>query len=178
MCCHFEFALNLTHSTWTMAEGVVSGWLTKRGEIRKNWKKRYFVLQRDGFLKYYGSDLDAACVSAKNLIDLRTVSVITTGSNVSLHLSTSILILKLSDWPDASKSACRFALVTPKRVFYFFSDSAEEAKKWIISLNKVAKEVCNVSSAVQVSHAASAPDPALPLFKVDTCFDAHRTLCR
>ena len=60
----------------------MSGWLTKRGELRKSWKRRFFVLEANGILKYYASKLDITMSSARNLIDLRTVSVITAGNNV------------------------------------------------------------------------------------------------
>jgi hypothetical protein len=75
---------------------VCTGWLTKRGHVRKNWKRRYFVLESNGFLKYYGSNVDSA---AKNLIDLRTVSVITTGRNVSLRASFLTLVFMIYFYP-------------------------------------------------------------------------------
>eukprot|EP00048_Salpingoeca_helianthica_P013907 m.211013 g.211013 ORF g.211013 m.211013 type:complete len:1045 (+) comp15559_c1_seq12:5915-9049(+) len=107
---------------------VCTGWLTKRGDIRKNWKRRYFVLEANGFLKYYGTNVDAA---AKNLIDLRTVSVITTGSN-------------LSEWPESSNPGCRLALVTKKRVLYFYSETTQECSTWLEALNRIAAEVCSL----------------------------------
>ncbi len=115
-----------------MEGGVVkSGWLTKRGEIRTNWKRRYFVLEASGFLKYYGSDLDTAVASAKNVIDMRNVSVITTGSN-------------LNEWPHDAAPDRRIALVTKKRVFYFYSEAVSECRDWVAALNKTAAEICNV----------------------------------
>ena len=32
------------------------GWITKQGQIRKNWKLRYFVLYNDGKLEYFKSE--------------------------------------------------------------------------------------------------------------------------
>ena len=34
---------------------IRTGWATKRGQIKKSWKRRYFVLRSDMSLSYYKS---------------------------------------------------------------------------------------------------------------------------
>jgi hypothetical protein len=74
---------------------AISGWLTKRGDLRKKWKRRFFVLERNGFLKYFNSSLDVSVSSAINMVDLRSISVITTGNTVScINRLDRLLLLK------------------------------------------------------------------------------------
>ena len=37
-------------------EVLKEGYLTKQGHVRKNWKRRWFVLYADGELAYYADE--------------------------------------------------------------------------------------------------------------------------
>jgi len=50
------------------------GWLEKRGKVRKNWTRRYFVL-KDNELKYYKSDKPTERSQGKIILDGCTVEI-------------------------------------------------------------------------------------------------------
>jgi hypothetical protein len=54
---------------------VKRGWLTKRGELVRNWKLRWFVLE-GAALTYYKSDLLAAGGVPQGAVDLASVSAV------------------------------------------------------------------------------------------------------
>lgn len=83
------------------------GYLVKRGAIHKNWKKRWFVLQKN-FLKYYKDKKDDAPIRTIDLIE-------------AMHA--------VEDFCDGRKNCFRLAL--PNRIFYFVANSPLEAKSWI-----------------------------------------------
>ena len=37
---------------------VKTGWLTKRGDFIKSWKKRYFIIYSNGAVEYYAKEQD------------------------------------------------------------------------------------------------------------------------
>ena len=96
-----------------------SGFLYKRGHIRKNWKKRWFVLDRDG-LSYY------------------------TSPPVSTALCDSRLIRKLNLkqvlWIDTSEHKFKqkfcFTLYFPGVKYSIHASEEEEYEAWISILNK------------------------------------------
>ncbi|XP_057303591.1 dual adapter for phosphotyrosine and 3-phosphotyrosine and 3-phosphoinositide-like [Hydractinia symbiolongicarpus] len=83
------------------------GYLVKRGAIHKNWKKRWFVLQKN-LLKYYSDRKDHTPIRSINLSEAEQVS---------------------EDFCD-NKRNC-FRLVLPSRTFYFVAGSPEEIKSWV-----------------------------------------------
>eukprot|EP00794_Sanderia_malayensis_P017440 gene17440-19184_t len=83
------------------------GYLVKRGAIHKNWKKRWFTLQKNE-LKYFrikGASKPIRTLNLENALDIRE-----------------------DDTMD--KLNC-FALVFPWRTFYFYAGSSREAGEWI-----------------------------------------------
>jgi len=83
------------------------GYLTKQGFVRKNWKRRYCILQ-SGKLAYY-----------KHPQDKRPAG------EVILSERSSIL---------SSENDPYFRVVTEARTFTFCADSAIEANEWVYAL--------------------------------------------
>lgn len=87
--------------------GSKEGYLVKRGAIRKNWKKRWFVLEKD-LLKYFKNK--------KSNKPLKTID---------LKLATH-----LSKYSIDNKEYC-FNLVLPKRTYYICASCLEEEESWV-----------------------------------------------
>jgi Endonuclease/Exonuclease/phosphatase family 2/PH domain len=86
------------------------GHLLKLGEVRKNWKRRWFVLSVDGFLSYWSSETD-----------LKPINTINVGS------------CPIRLYADQSKFNC-IAIELPKRVFRISADNAEDRQSWYEAL--------------------------------------------
>jgi len=93
---------------------VRSGWLTKEGYKRKNWKRRWFVLSQDGKLSYYKEAAEAKPLKILNVAGIK--------------------VRKL-DHP--TKAYC-FELSLPKRVFLLCADNNEAVQLWVEDVSKVA----------------------------------------
>ncbi|GAA6010838.1 hypothetical protein JCM10207_003952 [Rhodosporidiobolus poonsookiae] len=83
-----------------------SGYLMKKGEKRKTWKKRWFVL-RSGQLAMYKTDKEYRLLRLIPIADIHSVSPV-----------------------ELKKHANAFAIVTPHRAFYVEAPSAAEVKEW------------------------------------------------
>merc|ERR1712013_152192 len=64
---------------------VRQGWMMKKGDIIKNWKKRYFVLQSNRVLNYYESSSSAM---VKGTVALRKATRVVKKSTQSLEVHT------------------------------------------------------------------------------------------
>ncbi|GAA5896638.1 hypothetical protein JCM8208_004252 [Rhodotorula glutinis] len=83
-----------------------SGYLMKKGERRKAWKKRWFVL-RGGQLAMYKSDKEYRLLRLIPLSDIHAVAPI-----------------------SLKKHQHAFGIVTPRRTYYVHADSAPDAHDW------------------------------------------------
>lgn len=83
-----------------------SGYLMKKGERRKAWKKRWFVL-RGGNLAMYKSD--------KEYRLLRLIPI------TEIHMAAPI---------EMKKHQHTFGIVTPRRTYYIKAESNSEAHEW------------------------------------------------
>mmetsp|Transcript_2424 Transcript_2424/g.4873 ORF Transcript_2424/g.4873 Transcript_2424/m.4873 type:complete len:411 (-) Transcript_2424:228-1460(-) len=93
-----------------------AGFMIKQGGRVKNWKKRFFVLKKDGQLQYFKS---AKAIEPKGVIwlsDLCNAGVDTS----STHRPHTI------------------ALKTPSRIYYFTCQDESEMHAWIEVLNQTA----------------------------------------
>ncbi|KAF8340383.1 uncharacterized protein EI90DRAFT_3150782 [Cantharellus anzutake] len=90
---------------------VKSGYLWKKGERRKTWKKRWFVL-RPTKLAYYKNDQEYQCLRILHLGDIHTVTTV----SLKRHNNT-------------------FGIVTPTRTFYIQAPSLSECDDWVNTLN-------------------------------------------
>ncbi|KAK8858411.1 hypothetical protein IAR55_002638 [Kwoniella newhampshirensis] len=96
---------------------VKSGYLYKKQERRKAWKKRWFVL-RTGKLAYYKDEKE---YSLKRVIDLRDVHTVAPVT-VKKHLNT-------------------FGIVTQKRSFFAKANSQNELEDWVYAINGVRRKL-------------------------------------
>ena len=83
------------------------GFMTKRGAIRKNWKVRWFVLNKN-MLKYYKNRDSGRPIRT---FDLRTA-------------------IEVCECAMDGKENC-FKIVFPSRTFYMCSESAHDADQWM-----------------------------------------------
>ncbi|MES1909112.1 MAG: hypothetical protein MHM6MM_001913 [Cercozoa sp. M6MM] len=52
---------------------IFNGWMTKRGKIRKSWKRRFFRLYSNGQLAYYKSKLEPKVIGHIDVCDVRRI---------------------------------------------------------------------------------------------------------
>eukprot|EP00029_Vermamoeba_vermiformis_P006300 TRINITY_DN2431_c0_g1_i1.p1 TRINITY_DN2431_c0_g1~~TRINITY_DN2431_c0_g1_i1.p1 ORF type:complete len:655 (+),score=165.37 TRINITY_DN2431_c0_g1_i1:48-2012(+) len=91
-----------------------SGYLTKRGDTVKSWKKRWFVL-KDNRLAYYAKKEDQ---QPKGSIPL---------GGTDVKVSTEETAQRVKGCP----SPAMFEIATPGRVFYIEAESTEDMEKWL-----------------------------------------------
>ncbi|KAI0076013.1 PH-domain-containing protein, partial [Panus rudis PR-1116 ss-1] len=108
-----------------------SGYLWKKGERRKTWKKRWFVL-RPSQLAFYKTSAEY------KLLRLLDVSDIHTCTPVSLK-----------------KHANTFGLVAPSRTFYLQAATQQDMQEWV----KAITDAKNTLAATSTQNSASAPIP-------------------
>jgi len=104
---------------------VYRGWLRKLGNFRKNWKRRWFMLNNNGDMSYY-SDTDARKLCG--VIDLSEVAS----------------IIKVI---DRNNLEAEFILQTESRDWQLRAQSAEERNQWVRVIHKVQDE-CGIKAAV------------------------------
>lgn len=99
-------------------DGVIrSGWMTKRGRVRKNWKRRWFVLRADGTLTYYASEASKAPLG-------------------SLNLQTLVAVESLPHRESRGKSEPIFQVKTKNRVLALTTETTGAANNWIDAFRK------------------------------------------
>lgn len=97
--------------------GVVKeGWLYKKGELVKSWKKRHFVLDAAGRLCYYRNVRTAQNqLTPSGIILMDDVTVVAKAGGSS------------PVWPNGVALGNCFACITEARAFYLYATSSEEA---------------------------------------------------
>lgn len=99
--------LEILHQ-YVLGKTIYEGLLEKRGSIRKNWKRRYFVLTSMKVLKYYVSDKK---IELLGKINLEKVQVIRTMESKEGHDWTIEMSTKIRHW-------------------YFCCDTSEHMERW------------------------------------------------
>jgi len=94
---------------------IHSGWLTKRGAVRKSWKHRWFVVTANKEMKYYTTGKAETCLG---VIDLSRV-------------------LSISPTDEKGVKPNSLSLTTAERVWVLSAESPEALSKWLHML-----EVC------------------------------------
>jgi hypothetical protein len=112
---------------------IKAGYLSKKGERRKTWKKRWFVL-RPAHLAYYKTSAEYQLLK---ILDLSEV-----------HSCTAISL---------KKHANTFGLVSPVRTFYLQANSQKEVQEWVKAIQD-AREALMATSTVN-----SVPTPPIPI---------------
>ncbi|KAE8269398.1 hypothetical protein A4X09_0g2950 [Tilletia walkeri] len=122
---------------------VRSGYLYKRGEKRKTWKKRWFVL-RSSKLAYYKNEKEYQLLRFIDMSEVHTVAAVE---------------LKGKDHT--------FGIVTPSRTFYVNAGSRQEMQAWIDDLNAIkqrsAQTYSTDSAATQQTQLQTSPQPLAAL---------------
>nr|ODN86867.1 PH domain-containing protein [Cryptococcus depauperatus CBS 7841] len=96
---------------------VMSGYLWKKQERRKAWKKRWFVL-RTNKLAYYKDEKEYYLKRVINLQEIHTVAPVA----VKKHLHS-------------------FGIVVPKRTFFVKAPSAAEMEEWVHAINEMRRRI-------------------------------------
>ncbi|CAE1315731.1 Pleckstrin homology domain-containing family A member 2,Pleckstrin homology domain-containing family A member 1 [Acanthosepion pharaonis] len=96
-----------------------SGYAVKQGAVRKNWKRRFFVLTDQG-ISYYHSE--------HSLSPIRTIP------------KSNLLEVRVSQGihPDRDNL---FEVLTSKRIFYVQADSPTDMHSWIDAIRKLLRTV-------------------------------------
>lgn len=114
-----------------------SGYLLKKGERRKNWKKRWFVL-RNAKLAYYKDDREYVLC---RILDLPQV-----------HTCVAVQL---------KKHAYSFGIVTAKRTYYVRAGSGKEMDEWIHAINEARRTLVEEEARLKAeSTTGRAPVPA------------------
>ncbi|KAL6076948.1 Pleckstrin y domain-containing H member 2 [Balamuthia mandrillaris] len=100
------------------------GWMTKKGNHVKNWKRRFFVLSKKE-LKYFVNDM---AFKAKGVVLIKEVKAV--------QLST-----------DARAPNFSFELVTPSRTYVFSCESQQDVESWMEQLEARRNALAANSSA-------------------------------
>ncbi|XP_060551788.1 pleckstrin homology domain-containing family A member 1-like isoform X2 [Ruditapes philippinarum] len=98
----------------------MSGYAVKQGAVRKNWKKRYFVLDTNG-LSYFKHDQDKEPIKTIPLTDIQDA--------------------RLVEGQHHPHRQNLFEVVTTDRTFNIQCDSRTDSESWVSHINKFAKQV-------------------------------------
>lgn len=114
---------------------IRSGYLWKKGERRKAWKKRWFVL-RSAHLVYYKSSAEYQLLQLLDLGDIHTCTPVT----LKKHDNT-------------------FCIVSPKRTYYLQANSPKEVQEWVKAVNEAREDLQLTSTVTEGMMAASSTAP-------------------
>ncbi|KAI0925531.1 hypothetical protein AcV5_008244 [Taiwanofungus camphoratus] len=118
---------------------IKTGYLWKKGERRKTWKKRWFVL-RPAHLAFYKTDAEYKLL---RLLDL-----------AEIHTCTPVAL---------KKHAHTFGLVAPARTFYLQAASGAQAQEWVRAINATRGALLAAATPPERTAASSpVPIPAAP----------------
>jgi hypothetical protein len=120
------------------------GWLTKRGHVVKNWKRRWFVLN-DDMLRYYkspGQTVAQGFIALSDIWAVHSVKGVLSGDDESTNnirtSSGGAAVLEDDDDNDAPVAAgqspqdsCYFEIVTSGRNYVVQADNPREREDWI-----------------------------------------------
>ncbi|KAF9647996.1 PH-domain-containing protein [Thelephora ganbajun] len=117
-----------------------SGYLWKKGERRKAWKKRWFVL-RSAHLVYYKSSAEYRLLQLLDLGDIHTCTPVT----LKKHDNT-------------------FCIVSPKRTYYLQAGSQKEVQEWVKAVNEAREDLQLTRTVTEgmVVASSTAPIPVPP----------------
>merc|ERR1712130_1007843 len=96
---------------------LLQGYMQKEGKMIKSWKKRWFVLDNNGVLKYYHNENETQPIS-----------------QVNVKNSTK---LTNKSWSKTNKKRYGIKVYTPHRNWKFLLVGNEERAKWMAAFEKV-----------------------------------------
>ncbi|KAF9926363.1 hypothetical protein FBU30_004027 [Linnemannia zychae] len=141
-----EPELDLGASRETLHEGQIlkSGYLNKKGERIKIWKKKWFVL-RTSKLAYYKDNKEYELL---RIIDIRDIH-------------------KVAEIAVKNKSSV-FVIVTPRKTFTVQADSTTDMEQWINAINQAKIQHELASSSDIDSYSGSTPHLDHPNFALQS----------
>eukprot|EP00730_Choanoeca_flexa_P005727 TRINITY_DN12006_c3_g1_i4.p3 TRINITY_DN12006_c3_g1~~TRINITY_DN12006_c3_g1_i4.p3 ORF type:complete len:220 (+),score=34.90 TRINITY_DN12006_c3_g1_i4:106-765(+) len=98
-----------------------SAFLTKQGAVRKNWKRRWMVLDSHDKLTYYKTQQSSTPAGVIALSEVKDVVAASECGNV---------------WPEHIDKKCAFGLVTTTRTWLLYSDDIKEFENWMHYIQK------------------------------------------
>ncbi|KAI0671470.1 hypothetical protein C8Q78DRAFT_973299 [Trametes maxima] len=116
---------------------IKTGYLWKKGERRKTWKKRWFVL-RPAHLAFYKTSAEYKLLRLLELTDV--------------HSCTPVVLKKHQN---------TFGIVSPVRTFYLQAETAAEVQDWVRAINDARTALLSTSTRNSVS-SAPIPIPTTP----------------
>ncbi|CAG5136686.1 unnamed protein product [Candidula unifasciata] len=105
-----DMSSSLDHSKASNLLSIKKGFCVKQGAVRKNWKRRYFVLHQQG-LSYFKSEQDKHPIRTLPIEDLLEARQAAVGAH-----------------PNRDNL---FEVLTSKRIFYIQCDTPEDMNSWI-----------------------------------------------
>jgi len=111
-----------------------SGYLWKKGERRKTWKKRWFVL-RPAHLAYYKNSAEYKLLRLLNLTDV--------------HSCTQVVL---------KKHLYTFGVVTSVRTFYLQAQSPEEVQRWVTAIQDARESLMMTSTQTSLTTPIAIPE--------------------
>ncbi|KAG6813963.1 hypothetical protein H0H92_005218 [Tricholoma furcatifolium] len=114
---------------------IKSGYLWKKGERRKTWKKRWFVL-RSAHLAYYKTSAEYQLLRLLELSDI--------------HSCTKVALKKHEN---------TFGLVSPVRTFYLQATSPQEVQDWVQAIESARQALAGTSTQSSISTPIAIPSP-------------------
>jgi hypothetical protein len=123
---------------------IKAGYLWKKGERRKTWKKRWFVL-RPAHIAYYKSSAEYKLLRLLELSDVHSCTQV----NLKRHENT-------------------FGLISPIRTFYLQAASPQEVQNWVTVIEDAkhtllaTSTVNSVSTPISIPHASGSRGPFPP----------------
>ena len=100
--------------------------MTKRGEIIKSWKRRFFELDSNGILVYFEVNKERDSKICKGRLDMKECT--------EIHRTTACK-WKLSEAPRGAKVDTMLELVLPGRTYAIFCDTVSDTDNWFLSLD-------------------------------------------
>ncbi|XP_011412892.3 pleckstrin homology domain-containing family A member 2 isoform X4 [Magallana gigas] len=107
---------------------VKKGYCVKQGGVRKNWKRRYFVVN-DKSLAYYSNDQSEEplrLISKNDIVDVRK-------ANTSPGMRDNL-----------------FEVVTTKRTFYIQCDTPEDVQEWIAAIETLVTNQTDPATTIRL----------------------------
>ena len=107
---------------------LMSGYMTKRTRTMNMWKQRWWQLKADGILHYYNPEGNSQKI-------LGEIDVGKTCYDVKMGSDTRI------KFPRAVPSCCCFSFAVLKRVFYVYTPTPDETRKWVKAISEVSRVI-------------------------------------
>eukprot|EP00045_Choanoeca_perplexa_P020726 m.4926 g.4926 ORF g.4926 m.4926 type:complete len:202 (-) comp7287_c0_seq2:2629-3234(-) len=123
-------------STQSTRYVLKSGYVTKMGQVVKNWKTRYLILYSDGMMYYYKREVPP------DSDDKPQGEINITKDCIGILTAKQVTSNGLIKWPEDAGPNTGFAIETRSgRTYFLHCESWREAERWIASIAGTAPNV-------------------------------------